>query len=291
VVLVLAAVLGVNGAGLATISAITSNLERAFHVGNTRIGVLASVVALTGVVFTLPAGILVDRVSRTRLLAISIATWSVAMFFCGAAASYLWLLVAVAGLGAVVAVTGPALASLIGDYFPAGDRGRMYGLIIGGELAGTGLGFLVSGDISSVLSWRLAFWWLVPPSLALGWAVWRLAEPARGGQSRLAAGARVIPAGGEASAGGQAADAPKAGGDAEENRRQDLAAMARDAGVTPDPDLVLRSDPTGRSLWWASATCCGSAPTSSSSSPPPWAISSSLACARSRSCSQPAITG
>ena len=89
VVLILAAVLGLNGADLATVSAITSNLERAFHIGNTSIGVLASVVALTGAVFTLPAGILVDRVSRTRLLAISVAAWSVAMVFCGAAPSYL----------------------------------------------------------------------------------------------------------------------------------------------------------------------------------------------------------
>src|SRR5438552_14461275 len=80
VVLILAAVLGLNGAGLATISAITSNLERAFHVGNTGIGVLASGVVLTGVVFTLPAGVRVDRVWRTRLLAISVAIWSVAIF-------------------------------------------------------------------------------------------------------------------------------------------------------------------------------------------------------------------
>src|SRR5205823_9098068 len=157
------------------------------------------------------------------------------------------------GLGAVAAVTGPAVASLVGDFFPAGDRGRMYGLIIGGELAGTGLGFVVSGDISSVLSWRSAFWWLVLPSLALAWVVWRLAEPARGGQSRLAVGAREIPGEGEAAAGGSAANgAHKAGSGTGENGGQDLAAtVARDAGVTPDPDLVLHSDPTDRSLWWA----------------------------------------
>lgn len=56
----------------------------------------------------------------------------------------------------------------------------MYGLILGGELAGTGAGFLVAGSISSVLSWRFAFWWPVLPSLALAWLVWRLPEPERG---------------------------------------------------------------------------------------------------------------
>lgn len=52
-VLILAAVLALNGADLATISAITSDLERVFHIGKTSFGVLASVVALTGAVFTL----------------------------------------------------------------------------------------------------------------------------------------------------------------------------------------------------------------------------------------------
>lgn len=38
IVLMLAAVLGLNGADTATISAVTSNLERAFHIGNTKSG-------------------------------------------------------------------------------------------------------------------------------------------------------------------------------------------------------------------------------------------------------------
>jgi predicted MFS family arabinose efflux permease len=227
VVLLLAAVLGLNGADTATISATTGDLERAFHVGNTQIGLLLSVVALTGAVFTVPAGVLTDRTKRTRLLAISITGWSVAMLFSGAARSYLWLLLARVGLGMVAAAAGPIVASLTGDYFPAGSRGRVYSLILGGELAGTGIGFVVSGGISSVLSWRYAIWWLVPPALALAWAVHRMPEPARGAQGQPAREASGPPAG-------------------------DLAgATVRRAQVEPDPDLVLRSDPAGRSIWWA----------------------------------------
>ena len=44
VVLTLAAVLGLSGADTGTISATTGNLERTFHVGNTQIGILLSVV-------------------------------------------------------------------------------------------------------------------------------------------------------------------------------------------------------------------------------------------------------
>lgn len=52
VVLTLAAVRGSSGAGTDTISATTGNLERAFVVGNTQIGLLLSVVGPVGAAFT-----------------------------------------------------------------------------------------------------------------------------------------------------------------------------------------------------------------------------------------------
>jgi predicted MFS family arabinose efflux permease len=61
VALTLAAVLAVNGADTGTISSTTNDLERAFGVGNTQIGLLLTVVSLTGAAFTIPAGILTDR--------------------------------------------------------------------------------------------------------------------------------------------------------------------------------------------------------------------------------------
>jgi MFS family permease len=114
------------------------------------------------------------------------------MVVSGAATSYLWMLLARVALGVVTATTGPAVASLTGDYFPSGDRARMYGLILGGDLAGSGIGYLVSGDLSSVTTWRAAFMWLATPSLALAWVVWRLPEPARGGSSHITPGEEEI---------------------------------------------------------------------------------------------------
>ena len=250
VVLTLAAVLGLEGADTGTISATTGNLERAFDVGNTDIGLLLSVVSLTGVLFTLPFGVLADRTRRTRLLSICITAWSIATLFSGAASSYLWLLLARVALGMVTAAAGPVVASLTGDYFPAAERGRMYGLILGGELAGTGLGFVISGDISAALSWRYAMWWLVLPSLALAWLVHKLPEPARGGRGQIAEGAVRIPDERQAEAqSGASAAAEHAG------HRPDGADPAegavRHAHIQPRAALVLHSDPTGQSLWWA----------------------------------------
>ncbi len=256
VVLLLAAVLGLSGADTGTISATANNLEQAFHVGNTQIGLLLTIVGLIGAVFTIPVGVLTDRTNRTRLLAGSIAAWAAATVLSGAAPSYLWLLLARVLLGIVTATAGPAVASLTGDFFPAGDRGRMYGLILGGDLLGTGIGYVISGDLASLVSWRVAFWWLAIPSLALAWVVWRLPEPARGGASRLETGAADIPDAREAQARHQHGPASAGSGDAAPDGgagdADDLAGRAvKEAQVPPQPDLVLHEDPTGRPLWWA----------------------------------------
>ena len=249
VVLTLAAVLGLSGADTGTVTSTENNLERAFHIGNTQIGLLLTVVSLVGVVFALPMGILVDRTSRVRLLSFSIALWAVAVLFSGVAQSYLWLLAARVGLGVVTATAAPAVASLTGDFFPASERGRIYGLIIGGEIVGNGIGYVISGDISAVLPWRFAFFWLIVPSLALAWLVWRLPEPARGGQSQLPPGAETIRgADGPGAGPARAAGAPTEGGPAQDNP---AVREARREHVRPQPELVLHSDPAVRSVWWA----------------------------------------
>ena len=158
-----------------------NNLEHTFGVTNTGIGLLVSVTSLAGAVGTIPIGVLTDWTRRTRLLAISVLAWAVAMLFAGAALSFLWLLLSRTALGLVTATTGPTIASLTGDFFPARSRARMLGYILGGELVGTGIGFVVSGEIAAFAGWRFAMWWLVIPSAALFWLVWRLPEPARDG--------------------------------------------------------------------------------------------------------------
>jgi MFS family permease len=252
VVLTLAAVLGLNGADTGTISATANNLEKSFHVGNTQIGLLLTVVGLVGAVFTIPAGIFADRIRRTRLLGGSIALWAAAMIVSGAAASYLWLLLARVALGTMTAATGPAVASLTGDYFPATDRGRMYGLILGGELLGSGFGYLISGELSSLTTWRAAFWWLALPSLGLAWVVWRLPEPARGGSSRISAGQERVRDERDTPKDQQRSGADSGAAPGPDGTRKDgLAEQAvRKTDVQPRTGLVLREDPTSRSVWW-----------------------------------------
>jgi len=191
VIAVLAGVLALNGADIGAVAATADDLKHAFGIGTTEIGILVSTVALAGAGFTLPFGILTDRVTRTRLLAAGVATWAVAMIATGAAESYVWLLGARVALGVVTACAGPAVASLTGDFFPASERARMYGFILGGELVGAALGIVVSGNLAPLLGWRYAFWWLVVPAVPLVWALLRLREPDRSGGGGLEPDGRV----------------------------------------------------------------------------------------------------
>src|SRR5436305_13690098 len=186
VVVLFGAVLALNGADTATVGAVAPQLESALHIGNAKIGLLASVSLLVGALFTIPVGLLVDRTKRMPMLAASIVLWSVASLLSAFAGSYGTLLLTRLLLGAVAASAGPAIASLTGDYFPGRERGQIYAYILGGEIAGTAVGFIISSSVASLIDWRAAFVLLAIPGFFLARELWRtVPEPYRGGQSWL----------------------------------------------------------------------------------------------------------
>jgi MFS family permease len=247
------AVLALSSADGATVGAVAPQLEHSLHIGNTAIGLLSSVSLLVGALFVIPVGLLVDRTKRMPLLTASIVLWSIASAASGFAGSYDTLLLTRLALGAVNATAGPAIASLTGDYFPGRERARIYAYILGGEVAGTAVGFIVSGTVASVISWRVAFILLAIPGMFLARSLWRnVPEPLRGGQSRLAPGvqdlheavaAAASQAGAGAGAGAGVSDAGMPERDSEDLTRE----AARRRGLRADPRLVLDQDPRAMS--------------------------------------------
>jgi MFS family permease len=232
IVLVLASVLALSSADAATVGAAAVQLRHALGIGNTDIGLLVAVTSLVGAVFSVPFGVLADRVRRTWMLAIAILIWGVAMIWGATAHSFGQLLFDRVWLGAVTAVTGPVVASLVGDWIPGSERGKIYGYILAGELAGAGIGFAVTGDIAA-LSWRAAFVILALPAFVLAWLVFRLPEPARGGQGVLAPEPGYGPAAGTAE---RPEPKPEQGDHAHESN--DAQRLAQERGIAPDPALV-----------------------------------------------------
>jgi MFS family permease len=243
------AVLALSSADGATVGAVAPQLEHSLHIGNAEIGLLSSVSLLVGAVFVIPVGLLVDRTKRMPLLTASIVLWSIASAASGFAGSYGTLLLTRLALGAVNATAGPAIASLTGDYFPGRERGRIYAYILGGEVAGTAAGFIVSGTVASIISWRLAFILLAIPGMFLARTLWRtVPEPLRGGQSRLEPGVLDLPEALAAAA--SRAQARKEDGAAGEHEEEEelTREAARKRGLRADPKLVLQQDPREMSI-------------------------------------------
>ena len=166
VIIVLAAVLALNTADIATVGASATQLRQALHITNTDIGLLVTVTSLVAALASVPFGVLADRVRRTWTLGAVVALWGGAMLASASVGSYAHLLVARLALGAVTAAAGPLVASLVGDFFPGSERGQVYGFILTGEFVGAGIGFVATGDIAA-LSWRAAFVVLALPAFAL----------------------------------------------------------------------------------------------------------------------------
>ncbi len=241
-------VLALSTADAATVGAVAPQLKSALHINFAQIGLLSTVALLVGAIFVAPVGMAVDRVKRMPLLAASIVLWSVASLASAFAGSYGTLLLTRLALGVVSATAGPAIASLTGDYFPASERGRVYSYILAGEVAGTAAGFIVSGAVASVISWRAAFVMMAIPGFFLARTLWRtVPEPLRGGQSHLQPGVTDLHealAAVRSRAAEPFAEEPSVDANADELAH----AAVRRRGVVADEQLRLREDPLRMTL-------------------------------------------
>lgn len=268
--------LGLAGADAATVGAAATPLIRSLHITNTDIGLLVSVPSLVAAIASLPFGVLADRARRVRVLSVAVLAWGLVMVWSATVSSFGGLLLTRLVLGLVTAAAGPLVASLVGDWFPSAERGRIYGYVLTGELLGAGLGFTVSGDVAAI-SWRAAFLILAIPAFVLARFLFRMSEPARGGrgvlypvgvagqtpcadgavpgrlgEERTATAPPAMsdalggPAGMPAIAAGPAGAPPRgerAAGRGEVGEETEVQRLARERGIGPDPDLVLSGDP------------------------------------------------
>lgn len=166
-----------------TLGAVAPAVRVDLHLNLAELGYLGAAFGLVGGIATVFAGILVDRVPRMRLLAVSAALWSVAMVATGSAQSLLWLLLARGSLAVVLATVGPAYPAIVGDAVPLARRGRALATIDSGQLLGGALGVGIGATAVLLLSWRWAFWVLALPAFVLARSFWRAAEPPRQGRT------------------------------------------------------------------------------------------------------------
>ena len=136
-------------------------------------------------VFYVTAGIPIarwaDHSNRRNIVALALFLWSFMTALSGLAQNYIQLLLARIGVGVGEAGGSPPSHSIISDIFPAGKRASALGFYSTGVSFGILFGFLFGGWLNEFFGWRVAFFVVGAPGIALAVLVrYSLREPLRG---------------------------------------------------------------------------------------------------------------
>jgi MFS family permease len=135
-----------------SITLLVGPIKQDLGVTDTQMGLLlglsfAGPFALLG----LPAGYLVDRISRRRVIGWGVLLWSAMTLSCGLAQTYTQLFLGRSGIGVGEAALTPATYSLFRDSFPIEKRGRAFGIFTAGSYIGAAAGVMITGALAGLV--------------------------------------------------------------------------------------------------------------------------------------------
>jgi MFS family permease len=146
---------------------------------NTEGGLLATIFLL-GYFVTAPLfGKLGDRMSRKRLIAFGVMTWSVATVASGLAGQLATLVAARAFVGIGEASYATLAPTIIDDITPPDKKGRNLAIFFLAVPVGSACGYLLGGILQEAWGWREAFFVAGGPGCALALACLFIEEPER----------------------------------------------------------------------------------------------------------------
>ncbi len=131
-------------------------------------------------VLGIPFGRMADRAVRKNMIAVGLAVWSLFSGLTGFATGFWSLLLCRVMVGVGEATLGPAALSLLSDYFPPRVRATVQAVYSSGIAIGAGLAFFLGGWLGQYYGWRVAFYALGFPGLAIAVLVYLLREERRG---------------------------------------------------------------------------------------------------------------
>jgi MFS family permease len=149
-----------------------------------QMGNLAMAFTLIYAAVGVPLGRLADRTSRTRILSVGVAIWSVLTAASGLTWNYSSMFVTRLGVGIGEASCAPAANSLVGDLFPPRQRARALSIFMLGLPIGIFLSNAISGWVTQHHGWRYAFYVACVPGLLCAAAALLVNEPVRGGMEQ-----------------------------------------------------------------------------------------------------------
>ncbi len=143
---------------------------------------------LTGLAFGIfyatlgiPIAYLADRISRKKIIIVSLSLFSIMTFACGLAQNYIQLLLARIGVGIGEAGTSPPSHAIIADMYAPSERATPLAIFALGINIGLFVAFIAGGWISDNFGWRVAVQVIALPGLLLAVLAWfTLRDPPRG---------------------------------------------------------------------------------------------------------------
>ncbi|HYX29526.1 MAG TPA: MFS transporter [Pyrinomonadaceae bacterium] len=184
--------------------AVAPSMRAELGLSQAEIGFMEDALLISFTVLALLFGRLGDRYSRTKLMAIAAAVWSIATGLTAITDHSPWLPHGIEFqipiLHLTVLLSGVALAlcavralvgigessystitpTLIADYFPPDRRATALGTFQAAIPMGFALGYAIGGVLASYFGWRVAFMTVGLPGLITAVIVWLLKEPERG---------------------------------------------------------------------------------------------------------------
>jgi predicted MFS family arabinose efflux permease len=147
---------------------------------DTQLGLMGGI-AFASVYSTLaiPIARYADRSGRARVIAVSVAFWSLFTALCGAAQNFWQLFAARMGVGIGEAGGVAPSYALIADRFPPERRARALAIFSLGIPIGSALGLFFGGWLAQALDWRIAFAVIGLAGLPVAWMIARLPAPTR----------------------------------------------------------------------------------------------------------------
>jgi predicted MFS family arabinose efflux permease len=137
--------------------------------------------ALFYVVLGLPIARWADKGSRRGIVALAVGVWSLMTVFCGMAQNFWQMLLARIGVAAGEAGGSPPSHSLISDIFAPEKRATALGVYSIGVNVGILFGFLAGGWLNHLYGWRMTFFIVGVPGIALALLMrYTIREPERG---------------------------------------------------------------------------------------------------------------
>jgi MFS transporter, Spinster family, sphingosine-1-phosphate transporter len=160
----------------------------------TKTGLLSSAFLVSYMLTAPLVGLVAQRWSRWKLMAVGVVFWSLATGASGLAGTFTALLLTRCFVGVGEGVYGPIAPAVLSDFFPLRMRGRVMAWFYMAIPVGGALGYALGGEFARLdraqQSWRWAFYVLVVPGILL--SLWSLAmrEPPPGAADKLAAPSR-----------------------------------------------------------------------------------------------------